>query len=122
MITIINFSHPILQSDTIAQLIGNPYGYEVIDIPVNLYLNQPLAPQIEQLVDAALVAVNFNIRRIDLIRLPDLAEVAALIVNEFQARGYVPGILRFTPVAGTTPRRFEAVEIIQVKLSREVAK
>ena len=110
---IINFSHPIPDDDTsIIRLLPDLSSFQILDIPVQLDLNKPLAPQIEPLVDAAVVAANENIRNIDYIRLPGFAEAAVLVVSEFQARGYRPNIIRFAKAEGLGPPRFEAVEIL----------
>jgi hypothetical protein len=116
---LINFSHPISGDDSsVVGLTG--INYEVVDIPVQLNLEHKFQPQIERLVDAAVQAAGNNIRNIDLIRLPGFADAAVMVVNEFQARGYLPGIIRFARVGDAVPPRFEAVEIMRLKRSQEV--
>lgn len=96
---IINFSHPIPADDTsIIRLIPDLSNFQILDIPVRLHLNKPLAPQTESLVDAAIAFANGNIRNIDYLRLPGYDGAAVLIVNEFQARGYMPDIIRWKKV------------------------
>lgn len=116
MITIINFSHPIPDDDesnaNVYTIIGDMFI--IRNIRVQLDLNAPLVPQAKRLVDAAIAAANDNIRSIDLIRLPGYAEAAALVINEFQTRGYMPNILRFASVTDAIPTRFEAVEVIRL--------
>ncbi len=113
---LINFSHPIPNSDTsVARITGSEC--RVVDIPIQVDLNAAkLSPQVEAIVDEAVATAGDNI---DFIRLPGHADVAAMVINEFQARGHAPDILRLASVQGATPPRFEAVEIVRLKQSQK---
>jgi hypothetical protein len=111
-VTIINFSHPLFENrpDVLA-LVGD--DYRVIDVRVQVdqsvsWLIKEVDPLVSQAVETA-----GNLRNIDCIVLPGLASVAVLLALEFMSRGYMPHILRLAPVAGATPPRFEAVELIR---------
>lgn len=117
MITILNFSHPILPGrPDIEDVLGDEY--QVLEIKVHLDLAAPMVSQVIDIVGQAKARVRGNIRNIDCIVLPGLADAAALVIEEFRLAGYVPNILRLVRVPDTLPPRFEAVEVIHLRQPR----
>jgi len=97
---LLNFSHPLTpdQLAEVARLAGQPIA-RVVDIPSQLDLQQPLAPQVVALADAAgLTPQQWQIEPL-LINLPSLNYSAAALLAELHGRmGYFPPVLRLRPV------------------------
>ena len=110
---LLNFSHPITSEQQ--QVIGRITKQDVtiIDIPSQVDVQHPLAPQVAAMVDAAdLTPTQWQTEPI-LINLPALNFSAAVLLAQLHGRmGYFPPILRLRPVADSLPPRFEVAEII----------
>lgn len=112
MISVLNFAHPITpdQCDQIAAILNTtPDQVTVFDKPVQLDLQAPFIPQIEDIVRATVGAPPGFV----VVNPPGLAPAAVLLLSELRRqRGLRISMLRLRPVAGATPTRFEVAEII----------
>lgn len=121
---LLNFSHPLTDAHLAA--IRNLTGDEevqVIAIPNQVDVQQPLAPQVTALADAAGLTPEVWQTAALLVNLPALNFSAALLLAELHGRlGYFPAILRLRPVADSLPPRFEVAEIINLQAVREGAR
>lgn len=114
MITIANFSHPIAKSPALSNLVGaGPDDIRIIDIPTYVDQAAGLVSQASALVDQAVDQAQDNVRNIDIIRLPGLADLAVAVFIQFQQRGYVPNLIRITRTEDSVPPQFDAVELIK---------
>lgn len=112
MLNLVNFSHPLPASrEDVIALLGDDYNVFSVHVQLDLKKN-PLQFQVISLVDQAIAAVGGNIRNIDVIVLPGLAEAASLIVVEFGGRGYIPNVLRLAK-DDSLPPRFLGQELIK---------
>ncbi|WP_423225858.1 CRISPR-associated protein Csx15 [Candidatus Amarolinea aalborgensis] len=121
---LLNFSHPLTDAhlEAIRALTGDD-EVQVIAIPNQVDVQQPLAPQVTALADAAGLTPETWQTAALLVNLPALNFSAALLLAELHGRlGYFPAILRLRPVAGSTPPRFEVAEIINLQAVREQAR
>ncbi len=121
---LLNFSHPLTDAHlaAIRSLTGDD-EVQVIAIPNQVDVQQPLAPQVAALADAAgLTAETWQTAAL-LVNLPALNFSAALLLAELHGRlGYFPAIVRLRPLAGSLPPRFEVAEIINLQAVREKAR
>ena len=121
---LLNFSHPLSDAhlEAIRALTGDD-EVQVIAIPNQVDVQQPLAAQVTALADAAGLTPEAWQTAALLVNLPALNFSAALLLAELHGRlGYFPAILRLRPVAGSTPPRFELAEIINLQEVREQAR
>ena len=92
---VLNFSHPLTPAQ--ADTLGNP---ETRTVSVNIDLAAPLAPQIAAIVDNVGFSPDDWQSANVLVRLPGLADAAAVLLAELHGRmGYFPQIVqivRFT--------------------------
>jgi hypothetical protein len=121
---LLNFSHP-LPPDQLARietLVGQPIA-QVIAIPVQFDNVQPFLPQLEALVaQIPLTSEQFQTEQV-LIVPPALNFIAALLLAELHGRmGYFPSVVRVSPVAGSTPPRYEVAEILNLQAVRDAAR
>lgn len=121
---LLNFSHPLTQ-DHIAQierLSGQPVE-RVVEVHSQVDPQQPLAPQIVSMADAAgLTPAEWQSLPL-LVNLPSLNYSAALLIAELHGRmGYFPACLRLRPVKDSVPPRFEAAEILNLQGARDAAR
>ncbi len=121
---LLNFAHPITseQKDQIEALTGQRIA-RVIDIPSQIDVQQPLAPQVQAMAEAAgLDPIAWQTEPI-LINPPALNFSAAALLAHLHGRmGYFPPIVRLRPVAGSLPRRFEVAEILDLQALRDQAR
>jgi hypothetical protein len=121
---ILNFAHPLTaeQLRHIEALTGQPIG-QVIEIPSQVDLQQPLAPQIVAMADAAgLTPQQWQTESI-LVNLPSLNYSAALLLAELHGRmGYFPPCLRLRQVKDALPPRFEVAEVLNLQAVRMEAR
>ena len=123
---LLNFSHPLTpaQLDQVQALLGNPdEALRVVELPVQFDVQQPFEPQVQDLL-ARLPLSSAELQGEPiLLNLPALNYIAAMLLAELHGRmGYFPAMLRLRPVAGSTPPRFEAAEIINLQTIRETAR
>ncbi|MEA3308554.1 MAG: CRISPR-associated protein Csx15 [Chloroflexota bacterium] len=121
---LLNFAHPVTAAQRIqiealtAQSIAR-----VIDIPSQIDPQQPLAPQIAALVDAAGLS-SAEWQTLPLLVVPPALNFSAVVLlAQIHGRcGYFPPCVRLRPVAGSLPRRYEVAEILDLQTVREQAR
>ncbi|HXF64238.1 MAG TPA: CRISPR-associated protein Csx15 [Caldilineaceae bacterium] len=123
-VILINFSHP-LDDEQLHRLeaeLKAPIG-RVIERPANFDDQAAFAPQVAALADqVGLSSQEWQQFRL-VIGLPSLNVIAGVLLAELHGRmGYFPAILRVRPVAGSTPRRFEVAEVIDLQAVRDAAR
>ena len=121
---ILNYSHPLTpdQRSQLEALTGQPIA-EVRDIPTQVDVSAPLAPQATALADAAqLSPAEWQTAPLLLVP-PSLNFAAAALLAELHGRmGYFPPIVRLRPVSGALPPRYEVAEIINLQALRDAAR
>jgi len=126
---LLNFAHP-LTDDHLAQieaLTGQAVA-RVIDIPSQVDVREPLAPQIVGMADAAGLTPEEWQTEALLINPPALNFSAVTLLAELHGRmGYFPACLRMRPVTGpdgqrVLPPRFEVAEILNLQAIRDAAR
>jgi hypothetical protein len=117
---LLNFSHPLTpdQLAEVERLAGQPIA-RVVDIPSQLDLQQPLAPQVVALADAAGLSPQQWQTEPLLVNLPSLNYSAAELHGRM---GYFPPVLRLRPVKDALPPRFEPAEILNLQALRDQAR
>ena len=120
---LLNFSHPITkeQQQVIRERVEQ--SVTIIDIPSQVDVQRPLAPQIEAMADATgLTPEQWQTDPI-LINPPALNFSTAVLLAHLHGRmGYFPPILRLRPVAGSLPPRFEVAEITNLQMLRDAGR
>ncbi len=118
---ILNFAHPLTEQNLreIEALTGLPVK-DVAEIPSQIDPLEPLAPQIETLLDG----LGFTARQWQteplIINLPSLNYSAAVLLALLHGRmGHFPPVLRLRSVPVSLPPRFEVAEIINLQAIRE---
>lgn len=126
---LINYAHPLTESQRaqVVELLDGAALDRVVEVPTQLDVEQPFWPQI-----AALVAETERLTGLDtrgwqtqplLINLPALNYAAAVLLAHLHGlMGYWPTVLRVRPVAGSTPRRFEVAELLDLDALRAQAR
>lgn len=126
---LLNFAHPLTDEHLaqIERLTGQKVD-RVVVIDSQVDTQQPLAPQIASLADAAgLTPEEWQTLPI-LINPPALNFSAVLLVAELHGRmGYFPPCIRMRPVVGpdgqrVVPPRFEVAEILNLQALRDEAR
>ena len=121
---LLNFAHPLTpeQLSTIERLAGKPVT-RFLQVPCQLELAQPLAPQISQLLDqVGLTSVAWQSEPV-LLNPPSLGAIAAALLAELHGRmGYFPPLVRLCPEPGSVPPRFQVVELLNLNQVREEAR
>ncbi|MDW8214662.1 MAG: CRISPR-associated protein Csx15 [Roseiflexaceae bacterium] len=124
LMLLLNYAHPITDAQRvqIEALTGQSIT-RLLELPNQIDPQQPLAPQVVALVDAAgLTPQQWQSESI-LVNLPSLNFSAAVLLAELHGRmGYFPPVLRLRPVPGTTPPRFEVAEILNLQVIRDEAR
>ncbi len=126
---LLNFAHP-LTEEHLAQVeaLTSQKVERVIAINSQIDTQQPLAPQIVAMADAAgLTPEEWQTAPI-LINPPALNFSAVLLIAELHGRmGYFPPCIRMRPVVGpdgqrVVPPRFEVAEILNLQALRDAAR
>ena len=121
---VLNFAHPITEEQRaqIEALAGQSIE-RVVDIPSQIDVQHPLAPQVVAMADAAgLSPAEWQTLPI-LVNPPSLNFSAVALLAELHGRmGYFPPIVRLRPVQGSVPPRFEVAEIVDLQRIRERAR
>lgn len=121
---LLNFAHP-LNPDQLAQIeaITNQAISQTIELPSQIQVQDPLPPQVTQLVDAAgLTPAQWQNEAI-LVNPPSLNFSAVLLMAECHGRmGYFPACIRLRPVPQSLPPRFEVAEIMNLQAVRDAAR
>lgn len=114
---LLNFAHPVSEEDmkTIERLCGTTVA-EVRDIASQLEQDRELVPQIESMIDAAGLSSRQWQSEALIINLPSLSSSAAVMLAKLHGiMGYFPAVLRYRPVKGAIPPRFELAEILNLQ-------
>ncbi len=121
---LLNFSHPLTpdQRRDIEALAGQAIA-RVVGVHSQIDPQQPLAPQVVAMVDAAgLTPQEWQSLPI-LVNPPSLNYSAVLLIAELHGRmGYFPPCVRLRPVKDALPPRFEAAELLNLQAVREEAR
>lgn len=121
---LLNFAHPLTPEHLaqIAELTGGAVE-QVIEVHSQVDPQQPLAPQVTAMADAAgLTSGQWQSAPL-LINLPALNYSAGLLIAELHGRmGYFPTCLRMRPVKDALPPRFEVAEIMNLQSLRDEAR
>ena len=126
---LLNFAHPLTQ-EHIAQIesLTGEAVERVVDIPSQVDTEQPLAPQIAAMADAAeLTAEQWQTAAI-LVNPPALNFSAVTLLAELHGRmGYFPSCLRMKPMVDAEgnrviPPRFTVAEILNLQAIRDEAR
>lgn len=121
---LLNYSHPLTpaQLAQIETLLGQSIE-RVITIPSQIDAQQPLAPQVSQLAEAANLTPQEWQTAPLLLNPPALNFSAALLLAELHGRmGYFPPIVRLRPIPGSLPPQFEVAEVLNLQTVRESAR
>lgn len=118
---IVNFAHPLTddQRRQIERHVGRPIA-RVIDVPAQLDLATPLAPQVAGLIrSAGLSAHEWQTLPI-LVNLPGLSAIAAVLLAQIHGLvGHFPAAIRLRPVPGSVPVAFELAEVLDLQALRD---
>ncbi len=121
---ILNLAHPLTPAHLaqLESLTGQPVE-RVVEVSSQVDVQQPLAPQITALADAAgLSRAEWQTLPL-LVNPPALNFTAALLLAELHGRmGYFPPVVRLRPVAGALPPRFEVAEVLDLQQQRAEAR
>ena len=121
---LLNFSHP-LTPDQLAQvetLAGRKIA-RVVELSSQIDTQQPLAPQVVAMADAAgLTPAQWQTEPL-LVNPSSLNYSAVLLIAELHGRmGYFPPCVRLRPVKDALPPRFEVAEIMNLQAARDAAR
>lgn len=114
---VLNFAHPITEEQRaqIEALTGQSIE-QVVDIPSQIDVQKPIAPQVTAMADAAGLSPREWQTRPILINPPSLNFSAVALLAELHGRmGYFPPVVRLRPVQGSVPPRFEVAEIVDLQ-------
>ena len=121
---ILNYSHP-LTPDQLSRLeaLTGVAVEAVRELPAQLDLDAPFAPQAVALADAAQLTPE-QWQTTPLLLVPPALNFAAVaLLAELHGRmGYFPPVVRLRPVAGALPPRYEVAEIINLQAVRDTAR
>ncbi len=121
---ILNLAHPLTPAHLaqLESLTGQPVE-RVVEVSSQVDVQQPLAPQITALADAAgLSPAEWQTLPL-LVNPPALNFSAAVLLAELHGRcGYFPPCVRLRPIEGSLPRQFEVAEILDLQAVREEAR
>jgi hypothetical protein len=121
---LLNFAHPLTDDHLakIEQLTGQLVT-RVIELPSQIDTNQPLAPQVEALANAAQLSPTQWQTEAILVNPPSYNFLAVALLAELHGRmGYFPPVLRLRPVKDALPPRFEVAEVINLQAVRDGAR
>jgi len=119
-LTLINFSHPITETQRadIAAAAGVD-DLAIIEVPTHFDPAAAYGPQAEALVAAVgLAPAEWQTRPI-VVNLPAFNVIAALVLARLHGQmGHFPAIVRIRPVEGAVPPRFVFAELIDLNAHR----
>ncbi len=121
---LLNFSHPFTQ-EHIAQVesLAGHKMERVIEVHSQIDPQQPLAPQVVALADAAgLTPAEWQSAPL-LVVPPSLNFIAVVLLAELHGRcGYFPAHLRIRLIPGSLPPQYEVAEVLNLQAVREEAR
>jgi hypothetical protein len=124
MILLLNFSHP-LTDDHLAQVeaLTGQQVERVVEVPSQIDAQQPLSPQVVEMVDACgLSPAEWQTLPL-LVNPPALNFSAVALLAELHGRlGYFPAVVRTRPIEDSLPPRYEVAEIVNLQALRDTAR
>lgn len=123
MILLLNYSHPLTESqlDQLTELCGE--RPEARDLAVQVDRNRPLAEVARDLADSAGLSGDDWQTTPLLLNPPALAPIALALVAEIHGRsGGFPTILNIRPIEDAIPTRFELGEVVDLRRLRDQAR
>jgi hypothetical protein len=123
-LVLLNFSHP-LTAEHLARVtcLADQVVEQVIDVEVQIEPERSLPNQIAEIVDwIGLDPQEWQARPI-LVNPPNYVPAAVALLAELHGRmGYFATLLWIRPVPGSTPRRFQVAEIVDLQSIRDRAR
>lgn len=123
MILLLNYSHPLTESqlDRLATLCGE--RPELRNLAVQVDRNRPLAEVARELADSAGLSGDDWQTIPLLLNPPALAPIALALVTEIHGRsGGFPTILNIRPMKDALPTQFELGEVVDLRRLRDQAR
>ena len=121
---LLNMGHPLSRDNLTAleEMLSGSIAC-ILDVPVNVDLDAPLAPQIAALVEGVgLTRQQWQTEPI-LLAPPALNVIAAGVTAELHGRmGYFCPIVRLKREAGVVPPRFIIAEVVDLQALRDAAR
>jgi len=121
---LLNFSHP-LTDDHLAQVeaLTGQQVERVVEVHSQIDAQQPLSPQVVEMVDACgLSPAEWQTLPL-LINPPALNFSAVALLAELHGRlGYFPAVIRTRPIEDSLPPRYEVAEIVNLQALRDTAR
>ena len=120
---ILNFTHPLTETQRaqISALANTPIE-AVITTPVQIEQAEPLAPQINAIVNAVGLSSEDWQTRTLLVNPPGFAPAAFVLLAELHGRiGHFPALIRLRPKPGPVTT-YEVAEILNLQAIREEAR
>lgn len=120
---ILNFTHPLTnEQQSQIEALANTTIEEVRTIPVQIYQEEPLEPQITAIVDAIRLSSEEWQTRPLLINPPGYAPAAFVLLAELHGRiGHFPSLIRLRPKPGPFTS-YEVAELLNLQTIREEAR
>ena len=110
------------QRAAIAAFTGSEPAQE-IQVATQFDEQEPFEPQLAAMIAGVPLTPDQWQSEPILVLLPSLNFITALLLAELHGRmGYFPTVVRTRPVAGTTPRRYEVAELLDLQAVRERAR
>jgi hypothetical protein len=116
---ILNFGHALTtdQLQKVEEITGISIQC-VLDIPLLIDINHPIAPQLEEVIDKLESIFNFQADPY-LISCPGLAVASVVLLTLLHGRsGYFPSVIRLA-AANSKPQRHEVVEVVNLQVLRD---
>jgi hypothetical protein len=121
---LLNFSHP-LTADHLTQVeaLTGQHIERVVEVHSQVDAQQPLSPQVVEMVDACgLSPAEWQTLPL-LVNPPALNFSAVALLAELHGRlGYFPAVVRTRPIEGSLPLRYEVAEIVNLQALRDAAR
>jgi len=121
---LLNFSHP-LTDDHLAQVeaLTGQHIERVVEVHSQIDAQQPLSPQVVEMVDACgLSPAEWQMLPL-LVNPPALNFSAVALLAELHGRlGYFPAVVRTRPIEDSLPPRYEVAEIVNLQALRDTAR
>ncbi len=121
---LLNFGYPISEEQqAIIEKMVSASIDEIIDIPIYFENGESFSAQTADLFSGHQIPVDKLLIQPVLVNLPSHSFIASLILAELHGRmGRFPAIIRYRPVAGSLPVRYEVSEIVDLQRIRDKAR
>jgi hypothetical protein len=121
---LLNFSHP-LTDDHLSQVeaLTGQHIERVVEVHSQIDTQQPLSPQVVEMVNACdLSPAEWQTLPL-LINPPALNFSAVALLAELHGRlGYFPAVVRTRPIEDSLPPRYEVAEVVNLQALRDAAR